>query len=66
MRNWLKRGQQCLERVAPDAQAQANVMGGSAGILAGFGFRGLYPIKTPGGGTSVISILSRDILVTSL
>jgi hypothetical protein len=45
MRNWLKRGQQCLERVAPDAQAQANVMGGSAGILAGVGAGDFTPLK---------------------
>jgi len=53
--------EQCMARVAPESQGQAMVAGGVAGILSGFGFKGLYPKGSAGGGTSVISILSRDI-----
>ena len=51
--------EECVRRVAPEIDDL--LAGGTAGILAGYGFKFLYPYKSPGSGTSVISILSRDI-----
>lgn len=49
----------CVYRVAPEAYDLT--AGGLAGVLAGVGLKSLYPSKSPGSGTSVISILSREI-----